>query len=189
MDDGPPVPVEPMFFKNQNSPLLGGQLGARSATGELNGTASATELSRAEDPIRSGFRGHVKANGHFDIDDDWRWGLQVERATDPDYLQRYRLLSRYGFVSSTTLPSNLFLEGFFDRSYSAANTFAFQSLRAGDKSGLSPIVLPALDYNYVGEPGKYGGHYTFDANTMYVTRTHRPPNEHFTLPSCSDPPY
>ncbi len=189
IDDSSDLTLEPMFFQNQNYPLLGGQLRARTATGELNGTASATELSRAEDPIRSGFRGHVKANGHFDIDDDWRWGLQVERATDPDYLQRYRLLSRYGFVSSTTLTSNVFREGFFDRSYAAANTFAFQSLRAGDKSGLSPIVLPALDYNYVGEPGKYGGHYTFDANTMYVTRTHGTRDERLVVRGGWELPY
>ncbi len=35
---------------------------------------------------------------------------------------------------------------------------------------LTPYVFPMFDYNYVGEPGSYGGKFSFDANTWSVFR-------------------
>ncbi|MEX2455054.1 MAG: LPS-assembly protein LptD, partial [Rhodospirillaceae bacterium] len=47
----------------------------------------------------------------------------------------------------------------------------FQGQRADDVSGETPIVFPMLDFNHVGEPGKYGGHWKLDANLLALTRT------------------
>jgi LPS-assembly protein len=187
--DSADVTLEPMFFSQQEYPLLGSTYRVKTATGDLTGSASVTQLDSSEDSIHPGTRGHVKANGRFDIDDDWRWGVQAERATDRDYLQRYRLMSRYQFPSSTTLTSDLYTEGFRNRSYAAANAYAFQGLRQTDVTGLSPIVLPTLDYNYVSDPGEYGGHYSFDANALSIYRTHGTQDQRGVLREAWTLPY
>lgn len=166
--------IEPMWV-SKNNPVLGGEYRRRFAAGEMAINATATSAERRDDnnAPRAGeqFRGHIKGDGKFDINDDWRWGFNVARATDDTYLQRYKLLTRYQFPSSTTLTSRAYTEGFYGRSYAAANAYAFQGLRPQDDSDLSPYVFPMLDYNYVGEPGSYGGHFSFDANTWSVYRT------------------
>lgn len=171
LDDSSDATFEPTFFTGQEVPLVAGTYRAMTAKGQLSGSISGTHVNRSEDQNYNGGHGHIKTNGRFDIDDDWRWGFQGERATDRDYLQRYRLLSRFQFQNSATLTSNLYTEGFRDRSYAAVNGYAFQSQRQSDRQGLSPIVLPTIDYNYVGDPGAYGGHFTFDANALSIYRT------------------
>jgi LPS-assembly protein len=69
------------------------------------------------------------------------------------------------------LTSNLYADGFDGRFYKAANCYEFQGLQSTAVPGLSPIVLPTLDYNYVSEPGLYGGHYSFDANALSILRS------------------
>ena len=58
-----------------------------------------------------GARGHIDSFGRFNIDKTWRWGIDVERASDDTYQRRY------GIASQRTLTSNLFAEGFRKDNY------------------------------------------------------------------------
>lgn len=165
---------EPIFFVEEK-PVAAGEYRQHTAKGRFELNASLTSADRRNDAGEkisgSDTRGHFKGKGRFDIDDDWRWGFDAERATDDTYLQRYRLMRRYGFLNSNTLTSNAFAEGFRGRNYASANAFAFQGLRANDDPGLAPLVLPMFDANYVGEPGSGGGHYFLDANALSIYRS------------------
>lgn len=112
-----------------------------------------------------GFRGHIDGDGRFDIDDTWRWGFDVQRATDDTYLRRY------DFSSESTLTSRLFTEGFRGRNYARAEALAFQGLEEEDDSGEIPIVLPLLEYNHIGQPGAFGSRTTIEASGLALTRT------------------
>jgi LPS-assembly protein len=174
IDDSSDATVEPIFVFGE-MPVMAGEYRQRTARGQFQGSASLTHVDRRDDnnhrlPDKD-TRGHIKANGRFDIDDDWHWGFQGERATDDTYLQRYRLLQRYRFLSSQTLTSNVYTEGFRDTNYAAMNGYAFQGLRQNDDPGLAPLVLPTMDYNYVSNPGEYGGRYSFDANALSIYRS------------------
>ncbi len=166
--------VEPMFTTNVGV-VLGGEYRQRFQNGRLDLNASATYTDKRDDNNNrlpgQELRGHVRGTGRFDIDDSWRWGFDLARATDDTYLARYKLLSRYGFPSTTTLTSRSFLENFDGRSYGAGELYAFQGLRIGDDNGLAPLVLPLLQYNYVGEPGLYGGHLSFDVSGLSIVRS------------------
>lgn len=168
------VTVEPMFLTKDN-PVLGGEYRQRTAHGRFSATASITNAKRRDDNNAeipgNDVRGHLKGEGLFDINDDWRWGFDVARATDDTYLQRYKLFNRYRFLDQNTLTSNVFAEAFRGRDYAAANAYAFQDLRPQDTSGLTPLVLPLLQYNAIGEPGPYGGRFSFDANALSIYRT------------------
>jgi LPS-assembly protein len=174
IDDSSDATIEPIFLVKE-APVMAGEYRQRTAKGQFQGSASITHADRRDEANNriSGkdTRGHIKANGRFDVDDDWRWGFQAERATDDTYLQRYKLHQRYRFLSAETLTSNVYSEGFRDRNYAAANAYAFQGLRQQDDPGLAPFVLPMFDYNAIGDPGEYGGRYSFDANGLSIYRS------------------
>lgn len=161
--------IAPLFTTEQS--IVGvGEYRQRLAEGEFQIEASGTIADRQE--IAGGvevvkedqFRGHVDAAGRFDIDQYWRWGFDVQRATDKTYLRLY------DFSSARSLTSRVFAEGFHARNYLALRGYSFQGLRAEDENDEAPIVLPLIDYNFVGEPGRYGSYWTFDANAMVLSR-------------------
>ena len=168
------VTIEPIYVE-KDRPVIAGEYRQRTRTGGFNVSASATNAKQRDgnNNVVEGddFRGHVKGTGRFDIDDDWRWGFDLERSTDDTYLERYRLFQRFRFLDSTTLTSNAFTEGFRGRNYAAANTYLFQGLRPEDDPGLSPVVLPLLQYNYVGQPDAWGGRLSFDTGALSIYRS------------------
>jgi LPS-assembly protein len=130
---------------------------------ELSGSATEAdrETGNPDNPtiIPDEERGHVFAVGRFNLDDEWRWGFDYRRASDPTYLDRYDFFGDPG----KTLESNLFVEGFHGRSYTEGNIFGYQDLGQPDLIA-EPLVAPILDHNYMGEADAIGGRWTFDAN-------------------------
>ncbi len=110
-------------------------------------------------------RGHLFGKGRFDIDQTWRWGFDVERASDDTYLRRYDI-SR-----ADTLTSDLFTEGFRGRNYAAVKTYVFQGLREDDAPGEIPLLWPLAELSFVSEPQWLGGRFNADVNLLQLTRT------------------
>jgi LPS-assembly protein len=110
-------------------------------------------------------RGHIFGTGRFNLDDEWKAGFDVARATDNTYLLRYH------FSNLDSLTSDAFVQGFHGRSYAEADTFAFQGLLQTDNPGISPVVLPYLQYQYIGQPNDYGAYYSLDSNALSIYRT------------------
>lgn len=160
--------IAPIFTGRQGLVMVG-QYRQRVVDGELRLDGSATYAERGRvsggvGEVEKEFRGHVDAMGRFDIDDHWRWGFDVDRASDKTYLRLY------DFSNARTLTSEIFAEGFHARNYASFRAFAFQGLRDSDDNGEQPIVAPLFDYNFVTEPSDYGGYYTLDLNGMVLTR-------------------
>jgi len=159
----------PLFTTDQGVVMVG-EYRQRVVDGQFTLGGSGTITDREE--VAGGrsitrqnqFRGHIDSFGRFDIDDNWRWGFEANRATDKTYLRFY------DFSNERTLTSRAFAEGFYGRDYVSARALTFQGLRQSDDNDESPIVLPILDYNYVGEPGRFGGYFTLDANALVLTR-------------------
>jgi LPS-assembly protein len=146
--------------------VFDGQYRQRFVNGYFQADGSATYTTRndnteGDDKV---MRGHLFATGRYDIDENWRSGLDVNFASDKDYLRLYN------FSSSRFLTTRGFAEGFYGRSYALAEGMWFQGTRDQDNNKESPIVAPALSYSYVGEPGRYGSYFTFDTNSTVLTR-------------------
>ena len=109
-------------------------------------------------------RGHVESEVRFDVDDTWRWGFDVHRATDDTYM------ARYGISHPTTLESRLFVEGFRDRNYLSVESYAFQGLGAGDNPDTIPLVLPLIEFEHQGQPGRAGGRFGLNGNIAALDR-------------------
>lgn len=159
--------LAPMFTSKAGQ-VAAGEYRQRFGFGELSVRGS---LVHDEAPDSDGdardeaFRGHVFADGRFDIDETWRTGFNIRRATDQTYLRRYNFGG-----TETALTSHGFVEGFTPRSYASAQAYLFQAMRQFQTDAEMPVVLPVLDYNWVGRPDDWGGRWAVDANLLNLWR-------------------
>ena len=111
--------------------------------------------------------GFIFARGDFSIDDTWRWGFNINRASSVDYMRDYRIPD--GLVP--VLTSQIWLEGFGQGSYARLDVRAYQSI----ENSTSPItrvpyVLPRYEYSYFGEPDALGGRLSVEAGAFNLQR-------------------
>ena len=144
------------FVTSKEGPVFAGEYRHLFTDGELKGTGSVTRDS-ADD-----VRGHFIGSGLFHLNRTWRWGFNAERASDDTYQRRY------GFPADNTLTSRFFVEGFRKRNYLSFDSYAFQPLT--ENISESPLVLPIIDFNHVGEPDRLGGRANLDINFLALTR-------------------
>jgi LPS-assembly protein len=162
--------VSPKFTTEQNVALFA-EYRQRLQDGELRLGGSATIADRereessgtiVEDDV---LRGHLDAEGEFNIDENWRWGFAAQRTTDKTYLRLYDV------GSPNTLTSRAYLEGFYGRSYALVEGLSFQGLRAQDDDATTPLIHPLAQFSYVGEPDAWGGYFNADTSLLALTRT------------------
>lgn len=153
--------VAPLVTTKQSVVMIG-EYRQRFVDGQikLGGSATVAERDGRDDQ----FRGHIDSAGQFDINNNWRWGFDVNRATDKTYLRFY------DFDDETILTSRAFAEGFEGRNYASVQGLTFQGTRDIDRNDESPIVLPYANYNFISEPRDYGDYFTLDANAMALSR-------------------
>ena len=122
---------------------------------------------RRRDPeVTAGdFRGHIDASGRFNIDRHWRWGFDIDRASDDAYLQRY------GFSDEETLRSDVFVEHLEGRNYFNVQGLSFQRLRPGDVEHEEPFILPEARYAYISEPDVWTGQVFGEIGALNLMRT------------------
>lgn len=133
---------------------------------QFNGSATYPRERDAEGKVISGnqFRGHLFAKGMSQLDEDWNWGFDVNRASDDTYLRRYR------FGSQESLTSRLYTEYVHDRDYLLLQTMAFQGLEAGDVQSTIPYILPGLKAESESRPLWGGARFRVGTNTALLTR-------------------
>lgn len=132
---------------------------------EFNGSGTIADREKGDGETKHNqVRGHVDSTGRFAINDSWRWGFDLERASDDTYLRLYN------FSDASTLTSDLFTEYLRGRNYLSVNSFAYQGLRNENDNEESPIIVPLIDYNFLSEPDSIGGRYSFDTNLAVLTR-------------------
>lgn len=112
----------------------------------------------------SEFRGHIFAKGSEAFADHWRYGFDINRASDDTYLRRY------GFGVDETLYSRVYVEGAQRRNYALAQGLSIQGLRANDDSDTTPLVLPTLEGYYETDPFANGLKLHAFANAQSLTR-------------------
>jgi LPS-assembly protein len=112
----------------------------------------------------------LATRGQFSIDDTWRWGFDVNRASSSQFvLNQHILLGLAG--DSNVLPSNIYLEGFGAGSYSRLDVKGYQGLVSAISTAKLPLVLPRYLYSYVGTPDRLGGRLSVDTSLFNVIRT------------------
>lgn len=110
-------------------------------------------------------RGYFEANGRAQFDPVWSLTAATRVATDKTVLRRYDI-SR-----DDRLRSVVDLERVGVDSYLSLAGWAFQGLRADDRQGTTPLVLPALDARLRLPDPLLGGRIELQANSLALFRT------------------
>ncbi len=158
IDDNIDATLTPVYMSKEG-PLLEAEYRHNLASGRIRANGSITKDSKDKT------RGHIIAEGRYDIDDTWRAGVDIERVTDDTYLRRYE------FGSTDMMSSQAFVEGFRKRNYFKASAHTYQGLKVDDDPGLMPWVGPWLQYSHIGEADGFGGRTHLDASLIAITRT------------------
>jgi len=123
--------------------------------------ASAANIGPSAGPVR----GHLFGSGEWDINDDWRVGYLVQRASDQTYMLRY------GFnTPANYLTTHLFAEDFGQNSYGNISAYNFQSLNPLIGDSVQSTVLPIASYDWHGTPDRWGGTLGFSGNALNLLR-------------------
>jgi LPS-assembly protein len=110
-------------------------------------------------------RGHLFANGRFQLDPHWSVSGSVRVASDRTFLRRYDI-SR-----DDRLRSTVNLERIDGDSYLSIAGWATQALLVPQPQGLVPVALPVIDYRRRMEDPLLGGTVEIQANSLAITRT------------------
>jgi LPS-assembly protein len=116
--------------------------------------------------LESKIQGQIYSKGNFTLDDEWRWGFDINYASSVDYLRDFKI--RGGVPD--LLSSQVYLEGFGQGSYSRLDTRFYQGLSSSIVSANIPFVLPRYEYSFVGEPDPLGGRLDVEAGAFNVLR-------------------
>lgn len=126
--------IAPLVATDEH-PVLGVELRGLETYGSytLDGSISYGDVDG-----KSQMRGHIFADGVFNLGQGWGAGFDINRASDDSYLRKYNI------SDIDRLTSRVFTEKYTDTGYMVANTYAFQSFREDEFSGTIPLVLPEL---------------------------------------------
>ncbi|MDR3534876.1 MAG: LPS assembly protein LptD [Acetobacteraceae bacterium] len=115
-------------------------------------------------------QGTIDAKGQFSLNDTWRWGFDVNRASSSNFVRDFHfntaLTGDYNLLNS-----NLFLEGFGQGAYARVDTQFYQGLNTAIVDSKLPTVLPRFVYSYFGQPDALGGRLSVDTGAFNVIRT------------------
>jgi len=175
------------WYTTEEGPVLEGAYEQLTDSGKFTVEASGTYPESRDGAGRlaggSEFRGHIYAKGSETFADHWRYGFDIERASDDTYLRRY------GFGVQNALFSRAYVEGAQRRNYALAQGLAIQGLRATDNSDTTPLVLPTLEGYYETDPWESGLKLHAFANAQSLTRRTGADQHRMSMTVGGDMPY
>jgi LPS-assembly protein len=111
------------------------------------------------------FRGYLDGSGRFQFTPNWSASASLRMASDRTFLRRYDI-SRDDRLRSTFAVERIDADSYF--SFAG---WAVQTLRTGDRQGLSPVALPEVDYRLRLKNRVLGGIVQVQANSLLIGRT------------------
>jgi len=100
-------------------------------------------IASAERPDGAGgIRGHIDANGRFDLGGFKEWGFDINVASDDAYLQFF------DFSNADRLTSELYFERYGPDWFVDVRGLRFQSLRDDEPAGQIPLAAPVAEARY-----------------------------------------
>lgn len=118
----------------------------RDAAISINGGVTYSDRTDTEE-VKDIVRGHVFANGLWDINDKWRSGVDIAYVSDDQYARQYDI------SDEDVLQNRLYVERFSGRSYAQGAVQLYQDIRVSDLEVDQPGVLPEANISFIGEPG------------------------------------
>jgi len=164
IDGSSDLTVIPIFSSRQ-LPNLGLEYRKLFNNGEILGNASVGGFNGRDTRGREDLAGHIFLKGRFTLDEHWRAGFDLNRASNELYLRTFRYEYR------RVLTSQAYTEGFWGtETYARIDARAYQGLRSTDNLRLVPYVLPNGTVEHAPREKFLGGNLTIDANILGIYR-------------------
>lgn len=110
-------------------------------------------------------RGHLFADGLWNINDKWRAGTGLELVSDLQYLRQYNI------SNEDVLENKVYVERFDKRDYATANIISFKDIRVSDRKVDQPNVLPEIYSRFLGNPNSLlGGRGSLELSALGLQR-------------------
>lgn len=163
---------------SKESPLIFGQWRQRFENAQLEINGGAIEAERVDRSAglevlqEEEWRGHVMANGRWDMTQNWRSGFDVEWVTDDQYVRQFDF-DELKLSDEDVLTSQVYAERFSGRDYFSGRLITFQDVRVRDEQEEQPEVLPEIMASFKGEPGALPlikGQWTLDTSFLGLQR-------------------
>ncbi len=160
-----------LMMTGKEGPVLKTEVRKRFEQAKLDVESSVTH-SRRKDSVAGQeitkdeeLRGHVFVDGRWDIDEKWRAGIDLNVASDEQYLRQYDM------GTMDYLQSEVSTERFSGRNYAGVKIIAFQDLRVRSTNVDQPNLLPIAEANFVGEPNAMlGGRWHWKNSMLNLAR-------------------
>ncbi len=155
------------------APLMTGEYRQRWENAELALDGGITYSSRTdkigtiEVDLDEEVRGHVQGEGRWDMNDKWRSGVNINWASDDQYMRQY------DFNEEDVLENEIYAERFSGRDYAAGRLLTFQDVRVRENQVEQPEVVPEMIASFIGEPGSVpvvGGRWEGGASFLGLRR-------------------
>jgi LPS-assembly protein len=164
IDETSDLTISPMFSARQY-PNLGFEYRKLFNSGEIQADASIGGFNGTDVDGKQELAGHIFAKGRFSVDENWRVGFDLNRATNELYLRTFRYEYR------RVLTSQIYAEGFWGTErYARIDSRVYQGLRSTDNISQIPYVLPNLYTDYAPRSRVLGGNLTVDAGYFGIYR-------------------
>jgi LPS-assembly protein len=164
IDDSSDLTIAPLFSTRQ-LPNLGLEYRKLFNSGSITAEASIGGFNGTDTRGREELAGHIFAKGRFALDENWRAGFDLNRASNELYLRTFRYEYR------RVLTSQAYLEGFWGTErYARLDSRIYQGLRSTDNTSQIPYVLPNLYTDWAPQQKVLGGHLTLDAGYFGIYR-------------------
>jgi LPS-assembly protein len=159
--------ITPLLTTRQRAALFG-EYRLRFPGGALITDGSITYVRRTNElevqQPGNEWRGHLFGRLRYDINSNWRTGVDAAYVSDKNYPRRYNVFH------GDTLVSTAFTEGFFDRNYARGRLMHFRTLRQGESQDNIPYVLPLAEFSALGDPVGQWGRWHFDTSLAALGR-------------------
>ncbi len=163
-----------LMVMSRETPMINGEWRKRWQDARLELFGSTTYSERTSDRAGVEFtedrewRGNFKADGLWDINNEWRSGIRLDLASDDQYLRQYDI------DSEDVLENEIYVERFSGRNYAVASALAFQDVRIEEERvDDQPYILPEVYANFIGEPSGVplvGGRWDANFTTLGLAR-------------------
>nr|WP_314076035.1 LPS assembly protein LptD [uncultured Roseococcus sp.] len=173
IDDQSDLLITPTFAQKVYPNLAGeyrrlfnsGELQIQGSIGYFDNDAAQRLGAGANEQIDRHLSGHIFSRGRFNIDENWRVGFDLNRASSDSYLRTFRLEYR------RVLTSQAYAEGFWGtESYARIDARAYQGLRSTDDTSRTPYVAPNAIFEHAPRKQIAGGWLTTDVGLLGLTR-------------------
>ena len=165
IDNSSDATITPMVA-SRNGPAIDLEYRRRFNNGRITIDSSLANYRVTDGRGGGGAAGHIFAKGLFTIDDTWRWGFDINRASSLRYMRDFRIQNW-----APVLSSQLYLEGFGQGSYTRLDARTYQGLASSVIARRLPLIAPFYQYNFAGEPDRLGGRIGLDFDVLNIMRT------------------